>query len=824
MKIKDTLTIGALMSLVLFLPGIAETTQAQHKKSNGQSTEVQVKQERQNFNSRSRARMDRMNGRRLSKENSGLSLNKQDGGTTAPSSVSEDWALLYKEPQINIRFSDAQFDSESLGWAVGWDGTGQGIFSTSDGGKSWTKQYTSSDEFNSIHFLDADHGWALGQTIAKTTNGGETWEEQEFEIDNDDFSLRDIYFADSDNGWVAGTYYKMDGSGSGGIILETSDGGETWTEQYNGQNDELNSIHFVDSEMGWAVGYFENWDDGYSGGHILNTTDGGETWTQQHTSSNTINSVYFADANTGWVAGYSGTILKTLDGGETWEEQNVAPDEGISNIDDVQFADINNGWAFGQKSIEVEEHIYHDYIVVLKTSDGGETWDYKYIRGNNSNYQSLFYLDTDHGWLFDNNKILKTTDSGGSWEKHYQGMDSYFLSLHFTDENTGWAAGGETIKHTTDGGNTWEVQYSNAASYMESIHFVDENTGWAVGERDNGSDDYALVLHTTDGGETWTEQENDTDDYYGSGLGGVHFISETIGWAVGYYDTSYDSFGLILTTANGGETWETIEVNDDLKKIIFADEMTGWILGEHIVLNTTDGGNTWKDQLKEDDHYFEDIYLLDEQNAWVVSEEGAIFYTADGGETWIEQDTEFNDDYLSSDRYYLYGVGFKDANTGWASGEIYSDDDDVWSPLLLSTTDGGETWSQQATENYVIDMFFLNENTGWLGGIDLYKYQPGTGTGTELADDLPLTVGLDQNYPNPFNPSTVISYKVPVNSDVRLEIYDLLGRRVATLVDGQVGAGHHTATFDGTQFSSGMYIYRLTAGDYVEAKKMHLIK
>jgi hypothetical protein len=90
--------------------------------------------------------------------------------------------------------------------------------------------------------------------------------------------------------------------------------------------------------------------------------------------------------------------------------------------------------------------------------------------------------------------------------------------------------------------------------------------------------------------------------------------------------------------------------------------------------------------------------------------------------------------------------------------------------------------------------------------------------------ELPATFVLEQNYPNPFNPSTVISFRLPVSSDVHLGVYDLLGRLVAVLADGSFVAGDHTVRFDAGRLASGMYLYRMQAGTTSISKKMMLVK
>ena len=97
-------------------------------------------------------------------------------------------------------------------------------------------------------------------------------------------------------------------------------------------------------------------------------------------------------------------------------------------------------------------------------------------------------------------------------------------------------------------------------------------------------------------------------------------------------------------------------------------------------------------------------------------------------------------------------------------------------------------------------------------------------TRAEAGADLPAAFGLDQNYPNPFNPATNIAFQVPENSRVTLEVYDVTGRRITTLVDDNLDAGYHEVTFDGTRLASGVYLYRMQAGDFVQTRKLMLVK
>jgi hypothetical protein len=97
-------------------------------------------------------------------------------------------------------------------------------------------------------------------------------------------------------------------------------------------------------------------------------------------------------------------------------------------------------------------------------------------------------------------------------------------------------------------------------------------------------------------------------------------------------------------------------------------------------------------------------------------------------------------------------------------------------------------------------------------------------TGVLNEATIPTEFSLSQNYPNPFNPSTMIKYALPEKAHVRLEIFNALGQVMAILVDGEMEAGYYSAVFESRGLASGLYFYRLRAGNFIETKKLIILR
>lgn len=144
----------------------------------------------------------------------------------------------------------------------------------------------------------------------------------------------------------------------------------------------------------------------------------------------------------------------------------------------------------------------------------------------------------------------------------------------------------------------------------------------------------------------------------------------------------------------------------------------------------------------------------------------------------------------------------------------------------------------QSSEKYVSVTFITEDgslliaeqnDTAYTGGVAQvvsmdYSADEAATDVRQTSPAVPEEYALSQNYPNPFNPSTSIAFTIPTADHVRLTVYDLLGREVATLVDRQMGPGAYEATFDAAGLPSGMYLYRLASGSFVRTMKLSVVK
>ena len=297
-----------------------------------------------------------------------------------------------------------------------------------------------------VQFVSQTEGWISVSSggLLHTTNAGVNWTVQTPFPNESVWSLSDpdinMCFVNPTTGWLIKSFGTSDNDLHGVVVYKTTNGGSQWQRivlSQNTPNDLGLQIQFVDENNGWASIY--NYANGIF--TFLKSTDGGNNWSQIPTPTPNFCGVIFnfVDANNGWAisAGICmftpSTIFRTTDGGANWTEQ--FSDASVGELSIIRFTDINNGWALGLVN------------KILKTSNGGATWEKITNTGLNNDYnpKCVFFLDANNGWIgsrqensSDNAIILHTTNGGSSWEIQSTPSPDSLFSIYFWDINNGW--------------------------------------------------------------------------------------------------------------------------------------------------------------------------------------------------------------------------------------------------------------------------------------------------------------------------------------------------------------------------------------------------
>jgi photosystem II stability/assembly factor-like uncharacterized protein len=276
------------------------------------------------------------------------------------------------------------FISGDKGW-VGGDGGYLAM--TTDGGRSWVRQILNTTEsINEIYFRNNDNGYVLaGRRIYLTKNGGKEWRENVIVTAKDFRGLipefLSVRFTDRRRGWIVGSLSNQRDEVVESLILQTVDGGNTWTRIPVSHKEELFHLDFVNNNEGWVVG---------DRGLVLYTNDGGISWVRQPTGTSvSLYNVDFRDSKNGVIVGAGGTILRTENGGANWEK---IPFPETRSLLRVNFLDDKSAWIVGAGG------------TILRTDDRGRTW----IRQDSRTTDPLYglFIDKRGGWAVGKNGLV----------------------------------------------------------------------------------------------------------------------------------------------------------------------------------------------------------------------------------------------------------------------------------------------------------------------------------------------------------------------------------------------------------------------------------
>lgn len=357
------------------------------------------------------------------------------------------------------------------------------VFKTVDGGKTWTKIYTSDETgVNRMAYFDENTGilmpgfWYMEPKIFRTTDGGKTVEQL---VKGKEYHFHTFHFLDEKTGFAIGE----------NSIVKTVDGGKNWKVAKKVEATMFDNLKFFNSKEGLATGY-----DDAGVAYLYSTTDGGENWSVSKLNTDMyLITPYFTNMKTFFaltMGEKSRSVVRSDDGGKTWKDILIdTSPEG--QLFEIFFLDKNTGWVTGMSLLPGATKNNGMVCYMKSTTDGGATWSEKYL--DDQGYPSMIrFIDKNHGWytstLNDTSYVLwRTVDGGATWEKSFlSGVQDITEELFFQDPMNGWmlkAYGAPLspsfIYRTKDGGKTWSL--FSTVNKIENLQFIDGKTAFGGG-------------------------------------------------------------------------------------------------------------------------------------------------------------------------------------------------------------------------------------------------------------------------------------------------------------------------------------------------------
>jgi len=570
----------------------------------------------------------------------------------------------------------------------------------------------------------------------------------------------------SDGGYVVAGY--TDSFGAGGrdfYVVKTDANGDTlWARTYGGSATDYGYSVRQTSDGGYIVaGYTDSFGAGYEDAYLVKTDANGDTlWTRTY----------------GWSTGKERAhcVQQTSDGGYiivgyTYSYETYHYDFYLVKTD----ANGDTLWTrtYGGSGTEKAES-------VQQTTDGG------YIVAG---YTSSFGAGLVDAWLVKisaNGHFLWAQSYGGAgWDYAYsvqQTSDGGYILAGYEDS---FGAGGKdvwSIKTDTYGDTLWTRTYGGSGDDRSYSSQQTTDGGYAIAGCTNsfgaGGFDVWLIKTDANGDTSWIRT------YGGSASDRAEFVQQTtdggyiVSGATSSFGAGGNDFWLLRMAGEAPQPDVSIEIIPDDPPITVPQ-------GGRFGFTGTLTNNT------------EETQVVDAWTMAIGPEKGIYGPFKELNDIELEP--------LETRTAHFYQRAPNLAPLGFYDYIAYCGD-------YPSTVVDSSSFQIEVVQG----VFTGTEDLGWLltGSFD---------RGEDFVS-VPSDFALLSNYPNPFNAQTVIEYQLPVSSSVKLEVYNILGSKVATLVNGEEVAGYKSVTWDASEVSSGVYFYKLTAGDYTESKRMMLVK
>ncbi len=716
-----------------------------------------------------------------------------------------------------------------------------------DSGLTWNSIELPSQEYpRAIHFFDKLNGFIifLGYQAAKTTDGGNSWS---VFLPSQNKLLYDMTFADDSVGYILL---------NGGFMIKTTDRGNTWVEKTVPASGLQTTLRFytrsigkykVNSTFYYTLDGAETWNTvvpppgeslhaleifpdsvfmAATRTKVYISTNYGSTWTLKNDVGGNFTFVSFLSPQSAIIRNTSNTLVITTDSGSTFTTKQLPPYSGVisatlaNSLKNIIFA-TNQG-------------------VVYTSQDTGSTW-------------SAFRPQYNFSWNDVNSAAtLEITTVVGNHGRIYRiFQQNMYSAVSPTMQNlnavSAWstsrvliAGDNGTILRTIPPSSTFSLSNSGVTSNLYDISLSSTtDVGYAVG-------DSGVILKTTNMGGNWQSQISGIS----STLRSVKLINDTIGFAVG-------NQGVVLKTTNAGFSWIRHEIGTtaNLKSVSSSGQHLLAVGENGACFRSNNLGETWFPSPISETSDINSVAHWNTNSAGLVTESGNLYITSNNGQSWIFE-RSFPQMGLTNISYYNSYIanislrnGYMLRRTAVVPVELASFSVRIMDKSVLLE------W-QTATElnNRGFEIQKSINNTDWV----TIAFVPGRGTATSPSDydyldtyvepgilyyrllqidydgtqkiyDAATVVfepdfSLAQNFPNPFNPETTIEYTLPESTNISLTLYDILGNQVKVLDSGTKNAGKHYYTLKSDGLASGVYYYRLLAGEISIVRKLMVTK
>ena len=482
-------------------------------------------------------------------------------------------------------------------------------------------------------------------------------------------------------------------------------------------------------------------------------------------------------------------------------------------------------------NIYVSGTVDGSFVTIKYSPSGQQLWVKKYSIPSQICSATDMVLDNLGGIIITGNSsyannsdiitIKYSSDGSVQWIKKYNGVNnSYDYALAMaTDGQGGIIVTGKTysnsteddvltIKYSHDGTQEWLKKFNsggNSIDNAKSVTIDGEKNVYLTGRSEEGDIfKWFTLKYTAAGNLVWVKYDS-SDRSVGYKIVNSESMSQV--YSIGFFYPGGTSEGNLKVTAfnrNGDKQWENYYSNwDYISNAVF-------------------------------DENFKLLYLFG------VAEESGIrqFITVasnvsrQGGTSWFDLysneqfSTMSSSEIVLDNNHNIYVTGTSSNSTTQSDFVTLKYDiggNRIWKQSYNQTGTGINRSKGITVDNsgnvYVMGLSDNGNSTD----ITTIKYSQGILPRDPLTN-IPGDFMLYQNYPNPFNPSTQIKYELPLDANVKITVYDMLGKELAVLVNEQKTAGRYNVSFDASRISSGMYFYKIEAGSYTDTKKMLLVK